>query len=82
MSGRSWFYLTLWHGTPEEMTEFVNAELDTADRHGVEIVTADRAAGNIERTASSNALIDKTSSARAEITSRTEVVWYVGRVQP
>lgn len=79
---QSWFYLTLWHGTPPEMTEFVNAELDTAEHPGVEIATEDAAAGNIERAASSNALIDETSSAQADITTRTEVVWYVGRVQP
>ena len=80
--GKSWFYLTLWRGTPPEMTEFVDAELDTAEHPGAEIATEDAAAGNIERTTSGNALIDETSSAQADITTRTEVVWYVGRIQP
>lgn len=82
MAGRSWFYLTLWHGTPDEMTEFVDVNVDVTERPGVEIITADQASGNVERTTSGNALIDKTASATAEITSITEVVWYVGRVQP
>lgn len=82
MSGRSWFYLTLWHGTPPGMTEFVDAELNAAERPGVEITTADRTERSIERMAFGSALIEKNSSARADITARTEVVWYVGGVQP
>lgn len=82
MAGRSWFYLTLWHGTPGEMTEFVDVNVDVAKHPEAEIITSDQALGNIERTTSGNALIDKTASATAEITPRTEVVWYVGRVQP
>lgn len=80
--GQSWFYLTLWRGTPPEFTDYATAALDTEANVGAEIATIDRQAGNIERTTSSAALILKTNTARADITARTEVVWNVGGVRP
>lgn len=77
--GKSWFYLTLWRGTPPEFTDFVDVALDTADGCGADITTAETAAQSIERMISANALIERIIPARADIIARTEVVWYVGR---
>lgn len=79
---KSWFYLTLWRGTPPEFTDYATAVLDTEANVGAEIATMNRPERNIERTTSGVALILKTNPARADITARTEVVWNVGRVRP
>ena len=75
---KSWFYLTLWKGTPTEFTDYIDAQLGAMDSSGVAITTTDRAAQNIERMTSGDALIDRLASATADITARTEVVWNVG----
>lgn len=77
--GKSWFYLTLWRGTPPEFTEFVDAMLDTTGHSEADIKTVEATEQRIERTTSAAALIERISPARADITARTEVVWYVGR---
>ena len=76
---RSWFYLTLWRGTPPEFTEYVDAMLDTTDHSEAGIQTVEATEQRIERTTSAAALIERIIPARADITARTEVVWYVGQ---
>lgn len=79
--GKSWFYLTLWQGTPPEFTDYATAVLDTEASSGTEIATTSSTASSVERTTSGNALIERNKPARVDITARTEVVWYVGRVR-
>lgn len=78
--GQSWFYLTLWRGTPPEFTDYATAVLDMEASSGTEISTTNSTARSIERTTSGNALIERNKPARADITARTEVVWYVNRI--
>lgn len=77
--GKSWFYLTLWRGTPPEFTEYADAMLDTTGHSNADIKTAEATEQRIERTTSAAALIERIGPACADITARTEVVWYVGR---
>lgn len=77
--GKSWFYLTLWRGTPPEFTEFVDAMLDTTGHSEADIKTVEATEQRIERTTSAAALIEQTRPAQADIIARTEVVWFVGR---
>lgn len=76
-NGRSWFYLTLWHGTPPEFTSEFDAQIADADSASAFIHTASVAESNIETAASYAANIRSRDAVGAEITTVTEVVWRV-----
>lgn len=80
-AGRSWFYLTLWNGSPSGMTEYVDATLDVQARRQSDICVTEPAAQAVETVSKSTANVDHTTAAGVEIITTTEVVWYVGRVQ-
>ena len=85
--GRSWFYLTLWHGTPPEFTEYINQEIDTSKILNTFIVDADGYRSEIDTTSALYSEITTRRSVNVDIIDReevstdiitvTEVVWYV-----
>lgn len=76
--GKSWFYLTLFRGTPPEMTEAINVQIARHDDASAEIQKLNEASASVETRFDENVSIVKTESADATITKVTEVVWYVG----
>ena len=84
---RSWFYLTLWRGTPPEFTEYIDREIERVNVLNTFIVDADGVKSNIETTSALYSDITKQGSVNVDIMDRkevstdiitvTEVVWYV-----
>lgn len=85
--GRSWFYLTLWHGTPPEFTEYIEKELEQVKVLNTFIVSTDGVRSSIDTVSSLYSDITKHRSVNVDIKDReevstdiitvTEVVWYV-----
>lgn len=77
-NGRSWFYLTLWHGTPPEFTTEVDAQIGDIDRAFANIKTAEAAESHIGTTESVEAGIRTGEAVGADVITITEVIWRVG----
>ena len=85
--GRSWFYLTLWRGTPPEFTEYIEREIESARVLNTFIVSSDGVKSSIETMSSLYSDITKQRSVNVDIADHekvstdiitvTEVVWYV-----
>lgn len=76
--GKSWFYLTLWRGTPPEFTEEVAVNMQAASGVPASIATASWAESQIKTATAVATEIVTGRNAEAEIITRTEVVWLVG----
>ena len=74
---KSWFYLTLWRGTPPEFTSEFDVKVAQADHASVLIHPADEAEANIETASSSIAQIHERETTGADVITTTEVVWRV-----
>lgn len=75
---KSWFYLTLWRGTPPQFTERVNAEIQKSLSMDTSVILNNAIDSKIEK---SNSFISKISTGillDAEITKKIEVIWHVG----
>ena len=77
-NGRSWFYLTLWRGTPPEFTTDLSAQIGESDLALVRIQAAQAAAASIGTASHGHAAIPHTEAAGADVITVTEVNWRVG----
>lgn len=77
-NGRSWFYLTLWRGTPPEFTTEIDATIGDVDRAFASIKTAEAAESSIATTYSGNAVIHRADAVGVDVITITEVIWRVG----
>lgn len=77
-NGRSWFYLTLWRGTPSEFTTEADAWIGGIDRAYATMKTAEAAESHMATTFPGNTLIPRTEAVGVDINTVTEVVWRVG----
>ena len=75
---RSWFYLTLWRGTPPEFTSEFNANIAETESAIVDIEKETSAQTEIVAVAAFGVTIFERESIGVEILKDTEVVWYVG----
>ena len=76
--GRSWFYLTLWRGTPEEFTSKIDAKIQTVENSSVAIKTAENLQSKICTATLLSANIKSRETIGLDVIKTTEVVWYVG----
>lgn len=77
--GQSWFYLTLWRGTPPEFTDEAEVEIVTASFPAASVETTSNAETEIKTSNSHEAEIVGSTLAAFDIITTTEVVWIVGR---
>lgn len=75
--GNSWFYLTLWRGTPPEFTTHIERTIDESNSALAYVKTADGMSSKIDTTASLSANIRSRETIGTEVITTTEVVWYV-----
>lgn len=75
---RAWFYLTLWHGTPEEFTTEATVKIQEAENASAHIKVTDTATSIIDKISSLTASIKSRDAILTEIADATEVVWHVG----
>lgn len=74
----SWFYLTLWRGSPPEMTDYRDVVIDTGDAQSAEIIQRTAHSGVVSLTDSASAMITETDSFGVEVEQRDEVTFFVG----
>ncbi len=75
---RSWFYLTLWRGTPPEFTEEFTVDITESDSAFANIITADSVGASVKKESLFDAKIDENFASVTNIVTKTEVTWYVG----
>lgn len=74
----SWFYLTLWRGTPPEMTDHIDAVIETEDYIGVEVeqtITFNEILNSTDRFDAT--IENNTDDFTVEIVQKSEVEWIV-----
>ena len=76
---KSWFYLTLWRGTPPEFTDDFDATITSADSADAIVHEGDSAGTIVATKDSASAGIVQTDKATVEVLQKLEVVWIVGR---
>lgn len=75
----SWFYLTLWHGTPPEFTSEAEIEIGVTSNAPARICTSDNTYMGIVTDNDALASIRGETSADTDVITTSEVIWYVGR---
>ena len=77
-NGISWFYLTLWHGTPPEFTTELDTQIGDIDRAFANIQTAEAAESHIGTAEEVEAGIRTSEAVGVDVIITTEVIWSVG----
>lgn len=77
---QSWFFLTLWRGTPPEMTDYSDTIIDTGEEKSiVEITQRDEQAVPVYKKDCTTADFCDTDHATVTVYERDEVIWIVGK---
>lgn len=77
MSGRSWFYLTLFNGSPPNVTDYVDVDIAERETVGTEVVTEDAVNSGVDMLDSFDTLVSHADTISVDISMITEVVWRV-----
>lgn len=80
MSGRSWFYLTLFNGSPPNVTDYVDVEIAEREEAGTEVITLDAVQNAVDMLDSADSLVSHADAISVDISMITEVVWRVDRI--
>lgn len=75
---KSWFYLTLWRGTPREFTEEFGADIAETEKATIKIQKTDSLASEISTAHSVISAVITECDVGTDITTTTGVTWYVG----
>ena len=74
---RSWFYLTLWNGTPPEFTEEIDINIQELDAFDASVRRTNAAQTNIMTGAAFTSNIRSREAIDTDVVTSTGVVWYV-----
>ena len=74
----SWFYLTLWHGTPPEFTHNADVIIETETHTAAGIHALDALATSVNTKDDYTAQIEATTIINTDVITKTEVIWLVG----
>lgn len=77
MAGRSWFYLTLFNGSPPNATEYVDVDIAERETIGTEVVTLDAVQNAVDMLDSFDSMVSHADAISVDISMITEVVWRV-----
>lgn len=77
MSRRSWFYLTLFNGSPPNVTEYVDVDIAERDTVGAEVMKLDAAQNAVDMLDSIDSMVSHADAIGVDIKMLTEVVWRV-----
>lgn len=77
MSGRSWFYLTLFNGSPPNVTDYVDVGIAERETVGTEVKTLDAVQNAVDMLDSFDSMVSHADAIGVDITMLTEVVWRV-----
>lgn len=74
----SWFYLTLWRGTPPEFTSTADTLIETVEDAYAGIRCETGHDVSIDTISSCGAQVEKETNIGIDVITNTEVVWLVG----
>lgn len=77
MAGRSWFYLTLFNGSPPNATEYVDVDIAERETVGTEVMKLDAVQNAVDMLDSIDSMVSHADAIGVDITMLTEVVWRV-----
>lgn len=77
MAGRSWFYLTLFNGSPPNATDYVDVDIAERETIGTEVEKINAASADVDMLDSVDTMVSHADAIGVEITMLTEVVWRV-----
>lgn len=77
MSGRSWFYLTLFNGSPPNATEYVDVDIAERETVGAEVMKLDAVQNAVDMLDSFDSMVSHADAISVDISMITEVVWRV-----
>lgn len=77
MSGRSWFYLTLFNGSPPNVTEYVDVDITEREIVGTEVETTDVLSSDVDLLEAYDSQISRADTFGVDIILTTEVIWRV-----
>ena len=77
MSGRSWFYLTLFNGSPPNVTEYVDVDIAEREAVGTEVATTDAVSSDVHMLDSFDPMVSHADTFGVDILITTEVIWRV-----
>lgn len=77
MSGRSWFYLTLFNESPPNATDYVDVDITEREVVGTEVVTEDAVSSDIHLLDTLDSMVSHADAISVDISMITEVVWRV-----
>lgn len=77
MSGRSWFYLTLFNGSPPNVTEYVDVDIAEREAVGTEVETTDVLSSDVDLLDAYDSQISRADTFGVDIILTTEVIWRV-----
>lgn len=77
MAGRSWFYLTLFNGSPPNATEYVDVDIAERETVGTEVMELDAVQNAVDMLDSFDSMVSHADAIGVDITMLTEVVWCV-----
>ena len=77
MAGRSWFYLTLFNGSPPNATDYVDVDIAERETVGTEVVTLNAASADVDMRDSFDSVVSHADAISVDISMITEVVWRV-----
>ena len=76
-AGRSWFYLTLFNGSPANATEYVAVDITEREIVGTEVATTDAIQNAVDMLDSCDPMVSHADAISVDISMITEVVWRV-----
>lgn len=76
-TGRSWFYLTLFNGSPANATEYVDVDITEREIVGTEVVTLDAVQNAVDLLDSFDSMVSHADTFGVDIILTTEVIWRV-----
>ncbi len=75
---QSWFFLTLWRGTPPEMTDYLEATVKTGNEFGTRVLQKSAHTATVNTTSRKQAEIQEADHFGVAVNERDEVTWIVG----
>lgn len=76
-AGRSWFYLTLFNGSPPNATDYVDVDITEREIVGTEVETTNVLSSDVDLLDAFDSMVSHADAISVDISMITEVVWRV-----
>lgn len=76
-AGRSWFYLTLFNGSPPNATDYADVDIAERETVGTEVETTNVLSSDVDLLDAYDSQISRADTFGVDIILTTEVIWRV-----